>query len=634
MNIDIDNFKVKLSEYADYISEIRVLSAVKIDDVANAEEYSDKLKADFERIGLLGRRCRCILKDDLYPVINSDEPLSMEMIDALQDFCEMLLDPPSGEELDLFLLYEISNRLLKDDSLKYDLNKYAVQLNTHISACYANINRTSRVTVTRDIADHYQRKGLKAAELALGMLYNKSVFLSLSPKGKDALLRAGRFYSALYDTFYHDAPSNKRRYDALCDAISMINDHFYTDNAPEYNWLLQLVRTTEHMGQLTERGNFWEFTEKECLEITKWLDVLKLKRSRNLDEVRAILPDSHYDLIMLRNPYFAGLIDKKTYQEKLLELYHKYSNNKYDMYSVQINLLIPTEYLATLQDEKISLEIQDNLIMIYDRIIEYALSSVNMDAFNYLQEYLIAFLSRFIELPDIMTFEDMGLHCIAALHPPTYVHSRQVASLGKVLASHLYELHPHIFSEDEEFSSMSREEIMTHMYHCGLCHDFGKLTMIDSIFIYGRDLLDREVDIIKMHSLMGELMLGHYHSTEKYAKAAKQHHIWYDGTGGYPLEEGVNERPCLSACILEIADCIDAATDTIGRSYSKGKTLEEVAAEIRKDSGTRYAPFADELLSSEDVLDDIRYLLTKGRQDNYKKAYLLLHNVKDRLMRD
>ena len=164
--MDDQILREELTEYVKLISEIRVLSAVRIDGTSRADEYADKLRRDYRRIGTLGERCREILKKTIQPLMKREEPFSQGESSALQDFCDMLLNPTSGEELDLFLLYEISERLLKEFAAEGDHDRLAHQLNMHISVCYANVNRTSRLTVAKEICTFYRDSGLRAAEMA------------------------------------------------------------------------------------------------------------------------------------------------------------------------------------------------------------------------------------------------------------------------------------------------------------------------------------------------------------------------------------------------------------------------------------------------------------------------------------
>lgn len=618
--MDKDSLREQLEEYVELISRIRVLSAVQMEAGSKAEEYGKCLREDYQEIGLLGVRSRAILKETIYPLLEQEEPISHDILCVLQDFCEMLLEPVSGEELDLLLLFEVSDRLLEEFDACKDDNRYVKQLHIHINACYSNVNRTARISISKDMSVFFRDMGLLAAERLCEYVYNKEQFSLLNQEARHAALLGVRFYSALYDTYFADEQINDARYRALVDALSLSEDAFYIDAMNNYDWELHKCRCIEHMGQLTERGNRWGFTKEQCEGICEWLAVLEQMWNAEPDKLSRMIPESHYRLILLRNSYFAEKIDKQSYQKKLLELYDQYSSESYDMYAVQTNVLVPAEYFATLRGEEISARTEAILHRIYDQVIDYLIHSVNMDAFNFLQEYLVGFLEEFIEISGIMSFEDMVLHCLAALHPPTYVHSVQVADISKCLAEHLLKFNPGMFSEEE---IADRSEFLRFVYHCALCHDFGKITMIDTIFIYGRNLLDSEFDIIKMHPLMGSELLSRYRSTEKYAEIAKHHHVWFNQQKGYPLCE--NEKPSVISNIVEVADCIDAATDSIGRSYVRGKGLDEICEELFAGSGEHYAPYVVELLKKEEVLEDLNYLLTVGRQNKYQSTYLLLN---------
>lgn len=630
---DYEKLHENLVKYVDNITQIRVLSAVVTDGIESADDYSKRLREDYKRIGELGVECRAILDENLYPILRSDDLLEEETLRVLQNFCHMLLEPVTGEELDLSLLFEVSNRILNDFKANNDDNGFVRQAHIHVNVCYANVNRTARVTSSPEMCTYYRDEGLKATEAIKEYYNDESLFLKLDNEARKSVMSVLRFYSALYDTFYYTEPTNEARFQALVDAIAMYDNTFLRSNINDYNWELHKYRCIEHMGQLTERGNRWGFDQEKCKVIYDWLLVFEEFAKQSPEKANEITPDSHLKLELLRNAYFAGVIEKKAYQEGLLKLYDEFGNDRYDMHSVQMNLLIPAEYMYTIRNDRISARIERRLETIYDRVIDYILNSVNRDAFNYLQEYLMAFLDVFIELPGKMSFLDMGLYCLAALHPPTYVHSRQVADISKCLAECLIEEKPELFADelgcDTETVLENRASIISHIYNNALCHDFGKLTMIDSIFVYGRNLLDSEFNIIKKHTVVGAKLLSSYDSTKQFQDVAMQHHLWFDEQGGYNVE--YKATTTVSRCIVEVADCIDAATDSIGRSYNRGKDYYAVKEEIMAGSGSRYAPYIAQLLDDEDITEDIEYLLGEGREAAYKQTFLLLTGVKSRL---
>ena len=109
--------------------------------------------------------------------------------------------------------------------------------------------------------------------------------------------------------------------------------------------------------------------------------------------------------------------------------------------------------------------------------------------------------------------------------------------------------------------------------------------------------------------------------------------MWYDCSRGYPYGFDTFNSPYKTIIdIVLCADCLDAATDTVGRSYNKGKTFEEIKEGIIAVAGSRYASFLKDLFEMSEVKKDIEYLLSKGRQDIYNETFnLLRHNMKDEM---
>ena len=64
-------------------------------------------------------------------------------------------------------------------------------------------------------------------------------------------------------------------------------------------------------------------------------------------------------------------------------------------------------------------------------------------------------------------------------------------------------------------------------------------------------------------------------------------------------------------------------------SYSRGKTIDEMIAELKDGSGTRYAPWLAELVERKEVRDDLESQLKEGRESNYRSTYHLLKNVQE-----
>ncbi|MEE3409241.1 MAG: hypothetical protein VZQ95_07620, partial [Erysipelotrichaceae bacterium] len=92
-------------------------------------------------------------------------------------------------------------------------------------------------------------------------------------------------------------------------------------------------------------------------------------------------------------------------------------------------------------------------------------------------------------------------------------------------------------------------------------------------------------------------MLDRIPADRSFVDIARGHHKWYDDSAGYPEDFSLKDSPFEPLVdIVTVADCMDAATDSIGRSYNRGKTLDEYIDEVRAGSGTRYAPWLADIL--------------------------------------
>ena len=631
MPADTD-LKKELDAFVARTLSIRKMSSPDISLAKNAKEYGTMLKRNFKNIGSIAAENRAMLESQIDPILSSDEPLSDDVVEALSWFQSFLLNPWPEEELDLTLLFLISKRLLKDATGKQDDDYIISQCGTHIYACYNNMDRVNRLRGDKNLTELYVQEGLRAADILLKYLDEDS-FLRLNEESRRAVISHSRFYVALYDTYYYtDEEINNTRIKALLRSIGLASNPFYVENTPGMDWRKHNIRCMEHLGQLSENGNQWQLTSIQCQLLADYTERLRALWEEDPESGEELLPRVHLDLIILRNLYYSEQIDLERYRERLFYLYEKYANHDYDMYSVLANIFIPTEYMATVDRDHINEDSYDTLRWLYNSITEYILHSKNSESFSFLLEYLTSFLERFVDIPGEMNFEKMGLNCMAALHPPTYVHSLQVAALSRCLGERLLKKNPAAFigvmgCRDTDDVMAKSDEILYTLYHGALCHDFGKICMIDTVFIYWRRISDEDFDIIRAHPANGAMQLSHYSSTRAYADIALGHHVWYDGSHGYPGSFDILSSDMrLLIGIVSISDSIDAATDSIGRSFKETHiTVKKLMSEFKEGRGTRYCPEVVDLLDDPGIQADIDYILHQSREENYKNAYLILN---------
>ena len=316
-------------------------------------------------------------------------------------------------------------------------------------------------------------------------------------------------------------------------------------------------------------------------------------------------------------------------------------HNSYSVADYAISIGFPADYISFLEEDELNPEELKRVDEIYRNALSYIFNVPKMGLLSVTLEVYARMIYEFRELPGNITFEEMGIMSLAALHPPTYIHSQMVSRISACLVKQLLELEPELFTDVKQYLDENewcdaeekpgqdwKKRICEYTRHAALCHDFGKIMIIDTILVYGRKLLDFEFRLIQSHPEIGGSLLSKHTSTRTYSDVARGHHLWYNAKRGYPSNFRSEESPLKTIIdIVAVADCMDAATDTVGRSYNKGKTLADYIGEVEEGVGERYAPWAPRLLKEPALNEELRHILEHERMRIYRETYDLLRHV-------
>ena len=628
---DEDSTKEALDRYLRQTEEIRKLSVPQIRNIVGPDNYRETLLNNYMRIGELAKDNEEILSRHFFPYLGSADLLSKDRINIMRRFSYALNNAFDINHMDSPLAYQQSFRLLREADAIDDDDLRVIALDEIVSTAYVMICMTQRFLPVNDICMEYARTGLEASERLLGYLEKKR-FSSLSEEAREMVIINARYIRVVSEI--DGVPGNPENNAVLMGrmkaALELSNDPFYRELLPKYDWSMHEFRTLEYICSLTDYNNEKGFEGEDLIFInqcTKRLDELyesedpAFRKAHNTNDI---------DVYLCRNAYLVGEISVEEYKNRLRELsLHDIRDDLVDDVSI-IMLHAPFEYILLLDPENLTDEDKSLLNRMDQLLIKYMHQTPKMGRLTFLLSYMSLILKHYIEYPGGMDFETMGLNLIAALHPPTFVHTLCVADFTLCLTRQLLNRRPELFLdmpgiETVEDVKNKSFEIEDFAYHAALCHDFGKLTITETIITYGRNLLDEEFGFIKTHPSIGAYLLSLSPKAKKYADIAIGHHKWFDGSAGYPDDFDLDASPYKTIIsIVTCADCLDAATDSVGRSYKKGKSLEELIEEFREGSGTRYAPYVVELFSIPEVLEEVRDILEKQRDENYIETYSVM----------
>ncbi len=613
------------------LEEIRRLSSPSMKGIPDAERYCETLRQNFIRIGELAQENRSFLNAVFFPTIHADRLLSSDETTDLLSFGETLLSAVDVENLDLALMSLLSERLLEDAEKREDISLTIQRFDIRMDTCYALMSMMGRSRFASDISDRFRQEGLRIGHYFLDLLDRERHGLCLDEKSREIILTDIRYMAVFYEGLAAENPVQLEEPAFLDRILAMADDPFCHHLAPDLNWSYFRYRALNYYSKMTDfcnaRGFGTDALNAICDRTEAFVKLWESDRAffSQFDNERQIR------LLLYRNRYLAGRISEEEYHDELISLYRQRDPDRYDLNGIYENLQIPAEAICLYDPAHITPLEASRLHILYRDMIRYAFRMPNGNSLSTMLEYYIHIIHRFIEVPGEITFEDMMLDCLAALHPPTYIHSVMVGKIARCLCENLIDREPALLigvlgCATAEDVLLRRQELCEFVAHAGFCHDFGKLAIIDTIFVYGRNLFDVEFDLIKTHPLAGYELLKRYNSTRAYADVAAGHHRWYDNSRGYPETFDTSISPIKPIIDLVLcADCMDACTDSVGRSYRAGKTFDDFLEEIRPEPGTHYAPWLWPILNDAD--SSIRNLLTEGRRETYRDTYYLLSKM-------
>lgn len=211
----------------------------------------------------------------------------------------------------------------------------------------------------------------------------------------------------------------------------------------------------------------------------------------------------------------------------------------------------------------------------------------------------------------------------------TYAHSVHVAMIAQKLMEGILAYQPELVKDvlGERRNGkvfLDTKKCMDFIFEAAMYHDIGKNAIISVVNNDFRPLTDEEFAIIKKHPALGAELLKIAPSLyEKFRDTTLGHHKWYNGKGGYPKDFDNTKSPKrILIDIITLSDCMQAATERIGRNYKSGKNFDRVMEEFRRDAGTRYNPDLVNFIDShQDVARDLAALINEGGVDIYFDIY-------------
>ena len=133
----------------------------------------------------------------------------------------------------------------------------------------------------------------------------------------------------------------------------------------------------------------------------------------------------------------------------------------------------------------------------------------------------------------------------------------------------------------------------------------------------GRQWLEEEYEVARLHTMVGESMLKERASTRPYAAAALGHHAWYDGSAhGYPT--AYRRLECPGRQMVDVVGLMDWLENVTGSGQASSgieMSFDEAVEEAVALEGRRFSPLLTARLRDKRVTDRICQAFQEGRRE-------------------
>lgn len=485
----------------------------------------------------------------------------------------------------------------------------------------------------------------------------------------------GEFLYHIY-TLGKDSDALKQSYMYLKRAIN--EDRYYSPN-PKESWLLALENLTitnwlNYKMQTVEEYYAYVAEFRRLLQLPLTFQLMSQKtyerlkqHAANADErlVRnvyladtTIMEKQHADSLMqeiiarnLAKPHLSELSYSRTLMMQVLmgqftakeamklarkrycqEFRKIIKNERFDHIELQ-NVLLPYVnyfYLNDLADVPFRRkraavkQMYEDIITIYHHRLDQQTDNSYVKYLNFFATYPRA-IKYLKEEERIRYLNELNV----ATQVTTYAHSVNVAMIARKLMEGILEYQPELLKGAlgkirHGKVLLDSKKCLDFIYEAAFYHDIGKNGIISTVNNDYRPLTDEEYAIIKTHPALGAELLKIAPSLyEKYHDTTLGHHKWYNGKGGYPENFDNTKSPKrILIDIITLSDCMQAATERIGRNYKEGKTFDMVMEEFRKGAGTKYNPDLVKFIDAhDDVARDLAVLINDAWVDIYFSIY-------------
>lgn len=634
-----ERMETLLRGYLERSNEIRHLSIPPRREGMSADQFYELFQSNFVQIRKLLQENKEFLNQQVYPCLEHPQDLSREQARQLMGFSDELADTGTLETVDTRLALTLVDALEQYYRIQYEAGGDRADLINRIHCiyrqlilCYNVALIYERGTLTLELSRPYRDRILECARMGREYIENQDIFKELPMDAQEDLVETQLFKATGYERSFYSEELVRAQVETYQDCIRLFSRPELKSSSPGIDWEYYIF-SAQNFLCLVHDFLFWEKVPKDILDsLNEAADQEIAYIEKHPDNRRSTMEAAVSSKFVIS--FYRGERSFADAMNKYKDWYATRDPKAYNKTNMDANLLAVASAMGLCKKNPKHLDSErDYLKGALENVFHYIDGPLDDGTYETLQRYISYLLDEFIELEGGVTFREFYENLLVTTQPSLYVHSRMVALISQCILEAAFLNDPEMLEgvlgfENREDILEHRGEIEHFLYECALLHDAGKIYFSDTINLYNRRLFPEEFRLIQFHTLSGYQLLSGYDSTRAYAEGALYHHLWFNEQAGYPGGHPYeNTSNGILYQIITCADCTDAATDTLCRAYSQGKTLEELLAELRSGAGTQYNPRVVALFDHANLREQVDALIQKERRTIYYQAFFRHRNI-------
>lgn len=602
-------------EYIANLKDIAVLAAHKSMENHSFETYQEELLRDRAQIEKKIMRNMELLRDGLFPLLDSLFAASPQELEELEEFARMLLD--GKNELDGGLFSQIHQALLSRARLNKDRNTII----RHLYWLGIGLHNMCSKMVGLNLSD--TENYMSQMRLCFG---EASAYLKYYDEIEDVDTK-GYILRSRANTALGSFKSASSKIRLTRQTLRILQDVDYQQKTPELPWDRYIYMTHQQMTSSISYSRENDMTAQDVAAIMESAHIVHQRRILEAISKQEAPPmKSAFSCYAIE--YYCGLLTLEELLGRMEELMDLADTSDFSAESMYSIISLPAIYCQYLREYPEQLAGREKYLeSLYRKIISYTRSYPKWEANEQIFFFLRQLSTTFIETPHSIPYGEFQQTMLIHFAPDIYVHSQVVGRVSSAFCGIIMGEDPTFFDDIEHIRGIGnpeekRQTVLDFAANCGAFHDVGKINFISLFTRTARQWFEQEYEITHLHTVVGSARLNACASTRQYAAAALGHHSWYDGSRGYPAS--YKRLECPSRQMVDVIGLIDWIDNSMNYAWLYGhtkKSFDEAIQDAIALEGRRFSPLLTTRLRDKEVSEKIREVFETARHEAYRCLY-------------